>query len=289
MQAIDPASRAYSADAARISPRPTLCLHCSTGSSSQWRSLAQHLGEEHRIMAPDLLGYGDNAPWPRKRGLRLEMESRRLRHLLDAAPGPVDVVAHSFGGAVAINLALAHPHKVRSLSLYEPVLFGLLRNDAGAGPALREVFTTSAAIDGALANGRTDDASRRFIDFWSGAGRWQNLPEAHRQTIRSRIEKVRADFAALLADQTTLTMLRRLDMPVLVMSGGQSPRAARHIAGLLASALPRSTHQRFAQAGHMGPLTHAGQINPCIGAFIQRLPRVPGGRPAPSLFAARAA
>lgn len=268
---------------------PVLCLHCSTGSSRQWRSLSAYLGEKRRVIAPDLLGYGDNPPWPRQRGLRLETESRRLHHLLDAVPGPVDVVAHSFGGAVAIKLALAKPDKIRSLSLYEPVMFALLRGEADADPALRQIFSASELIGRAFMSGRTDAACRHFIDFWSGEGSWTSMPEPRREAVRTRIAKVRADFAALLADQTTLSMLRQLDMPVLSMSGEQSPLATRRIAGILASALPRAIHKRFAHAGHMGPITHAGQINARIGAFLAAPPRTRSRRLPPIAFAAHAA
>ena len=263
---------AYLANA-RNSAQPTLCLHCSTGSSKQWRSLAARLGQRRRIIAPDLLGYGDNPPWPRGRSLRLEEEVHRLLPLLASATRPVDVVAHSFGAAVAVKLALEYPEKVRSLCLYEPVLLGLLNEDAGSTSAFSEILMMSAKVARSLSDGDADRAAARFIDFWSGDGTWESMPEARREKVRARIQKVRADFDALLADDTTLADLARLDIPVLCLSGARSPAATRRIADLLAITLPRAESRRFEQAGHMGPLTHARTVDASIEKFFKFLAR----------------
>ena len=261
--------------AGRDPRRPILCLHCSTGSSRQWRSLAAFLGDRHRVIAPDLLGYGNNPPWAPNWGLRLETEVRRLVQLMASAPGPVDVAAHSFGAAVAIKLALLHPEKVRSLTVYEPVLFALLRQDADSRAALAEIFSTSANIGYSLADGNANAAAQTFIDFWSGAGTWTSMPRVRRQGVSARIEKVRADFDALLADETTLSELAQLDIPVLCLSGEQSPAVTRRIADLLCAALPRARSKRFEELGHMGPLTHARLVNNSIEEFIKFLPVQP--------------
>lgn len=260
------------------SSRGVLCLHCSTGSSRQWRALAGVLGDGYRVMAPDLLGYGENAPWTPGRGLRLETEVRRLLPLILSSPGPVDVVAHSFGAAVAVKLALTHPDKVRSLTLYEPVLFGLLTEEDTA--ALDEITVVSGRVGDALSDGDTDSAARHFIDFWSGNGTWDSMPNARREGVRARIAKVRADFGALVVDETTLSDVERLDVPVLCLSGSQSPTATRRIADVLAAAFPDARTRRFEEAGHMGPITHAGQVNASIVEFFkflftQRTERVP--------------
>lgn len=40
-----------------------MALHCSLGSGRQWAHLAETLGQSHRILAPDIAGYG-NDPGP---------------------------------------------------------------------------------------------------------------------------------------------------------------------------------------------------------------------------------
>ena len=40
-------------------------LHCSSGSSGAWAPVMNLLGQDYRVLAPDLLGYGRSARWPR--------------------------------------------------------------------------------------------------------------------------------------------------------------------------------------------------------------------------------
>lgn len=101
-------------------PLQLLALHGLTGHGKRWETLAtQHL-PEFAIAAPDLIGHGRStwsAPWT------IEANVARLAELLDAdADGPVWVIAHSFGGAVALALAEARPELVAGLVLLDPAV-----------------------------------------------------------------------------------------------------------------------------------------------------------------------
>lgn len=99
-------------------PQPIhiLAIHGLTGHGLRWQTLAtQHLSE-FAVAAPDLLGHGRStwaAPWS------LEANTAALASLLD---GPVVVVGHSFGSAVALNLAAARPDLVAGLVLLDPAV-----------------------------------------------------------------------------------------------------------------------------------------------------------------------
>jgi lipase len=72
------------------------------------------------IVAPDLIGHGRSswaAPW------NIDANVGALAALLDAEAGdPVVVVGHSFGGAVALNLAAVRPDLVSALVLLDPAV-----------------------------------------------------------------------------------------------------------------------------------------------------------------------
>jgi lipase len=101
-------------------PPQILAIHGLTGHGQRWQTLAdQHL-PEYAILAPDLLGHGRSswaAPWT------IDANVAALGHLLDTdAKGPVWVVGHSFGGAVALNLAATRPDLVAGLVLLDPAV-----------------------------------------------------------------------------------------------------------------------------------------------------------------------
>lgn len=101
-------------------PPRALLFHGLTGHGRRWESLAATHLPELPLLAPDLLGHGRSswdAPWT------IEANVSALAALLDAeAGGPVVVVGHSFGGAIALNLAAARPDLVSGLVLLDPAV-----------------------------------------------------------------------------------------------------------------------------------------------------------------------
>jgi lipase len=101
-------------------PPQILAVHGLTGHGLRWQTLATRHLSEFAIVAPDLIGHGRSswaAPW------NIDANVDALAGLLDAeADGPVVVVGHSFGGAVALNLAAARPDLVAALVLLDPAV-----------------------------------------------------------------------------------------------------------------------------------------------------------------------
>jgi lipase len=100
-------------------PVRMLALHGLTGYGGRWQHLAGYV-PEIAVAAPDLLGHGRSswaAPWT------IDANVSALAALLDdAADAPVLVVGHSFGGALALRLAAAHPERVAALLLLDPAV-----------------------------------------------------------------------------------------------------------------------------------------------------------------------
>ncbi|MET0475057.1 MAG: alpha/beta hydrolase [Mycobacterium sp.] len=101
-------------------PPRVLLVHGLTGYGGRWESLAVTHLPEVSMLAPDLLGHGRSswdAPWT------IEANVTALGALIDAETGgPVLVVGHSFGGAVALNLAAMRPDLVSGLVLLDPAV-----------------------------------------------------------------------------------------------------------------------------------------------------------------------
>lgn len=245
-----------------------LCLHANASSSSQWRALMERLAPRFRVIATDGYGAGKSPPRPADRPATLGDEVALLQPVFDLAGEPLLLVGHSYGAAVALLAALARPQRVRALALYEPTLFSLLDAESpppNAADGIRAAVAGSAA---ALDRGDSDAAARCFIDFWMGDGAWERTPEARKDPIRRSIADVRQWAAALLGEPAPLQAFRGLDIPVLYMTGSNSPASSLGVARLLTRALPRVEVVAFEGLGHMGPVTHPEVVNAAIADFL---------------------
>ncbi|WIM87876.1 alpha/beta hydrolase [Candidatus Mycobacterium wuenschmannii] len=101
-------------------PVRLLALHGLTGHGQRWGHLADRYLPEIAVAAPDLIGHGHSswdAPWT------IDANVAALTELLDnEADGPVAIVAHSFGSAVAMSLAASRPDGVSGLLLLDPAV-----------------------------------------------------------------------------------------------------------------------------------------------------------------------
>ncbi|HVG04077.1 MAG TPA: alpha/beta hydrolase [Burkholderiaceae bacterium] len=248
--------------------RPTtLLLHSSASSARQWDRLVETLAPQFRVHAIELHGHGERAAWRGDMPLTLADEAALAVPLLEEAGG-VHVIGHSYGGAVALKLAAMHPTRVRSVVVYEPVLFRLLIDDT-AHSSVQDVIAVADSIREGLAAGRTHLAAQCFVDFWSGAGAWNSLPAGKQASIAARMHAVRHHFDALFDERLNCAQLAALSMPMLFVSGARTVAVTRRLAALLRVELPDAEHAVLPAMGHMGPITHAQEVNHRLVEFLQ--------------------
>jgi len=244
---------------------PVLLLHCSAGSGGQWRRLGTELASAHRVIAPDLPGYGRTGKCRCRVSSGLGHDAEHLAGLLTDLDEPAHVVGHSYGGAVALKLAMRHPALVRSLTLIEPVLFHLLLSGTPLDRALlREVIQVSSAMAARLGSDGPESAMACFVDFWNGNGAWQALDAAQRDRLAPDVGQVLRNFGALFSERWPLDDLAGLSIPALAIMGTESMPAAQRITELLSDAIAGARLSLILGAGHMAPLTHEACVNPLI-------------------------
>jgi pimeloyl-ACP methyl ester carboxylesterase len=248
---------------------PVVLLHASGSSGTQWRSLAARLATRYHVFAPDLIGYGSTPGWNGRGGFCLAHEAALVRGLLGGLGEPAHLIGHSYGGAVALQVARTRPELLRSLTVIEPVAFHLLRDgDAVDGAALREIEGVAAAVSHALEQNDRERGFGAFFDYWNGPGSWAAVPADKRPGLAATLDKVALDFVAALTEPAGLEDMADIAVPTQVLQGGCTTLPARCICKLLSAAIPGASLRIVRGAGHMLPLTHRDEVNALVAAHI---------------------
>src|SRR4029077_10861991 len=127
---------------------------------------------------------------------------------------------------------------------------------------------TLAGTAVAVEAGDAGTAARHFVDYWSGDGAFEQMPEARQGQVASSMVNIAGWAHALLSEPTPLRAFSWLGAPVLFMVGKNSPASSRGVARLLGRALPRGHVVEFEGLGHMGPVTHPDLVNAVISPFL---------------------
>jgi pimeloyl-ACP methyl ester carboxylesterase len=220
-------------------------LHSGGFTSRQWKKLEAALAPM-RTVAPDLTGYGARPRWPDGEPFHFQTDVDLVAEL---ATEPMHVVGHSYGGLIALQLALQHPDRVRSLALYEPVAFGILDEPV-------EAFAPFELA-------RPDAWLGAFVDWWNGPGAWQHLAPDTQAAFRDVGWKLSEEVRTLMADHTG-ARYAQIAQPTLLLGGGKTTAPERRVLDALAVTLPHATLRIFPELGHMGPITAAAAVNAAI-------------------------
>jgi pimeloyl-ACP methyl ester carboxylesterase len=248
---------------------PVLLVHSSACRGGFWRGLIDQLGDGFACYTPDLAGYGRShcASMGDKSSLRDEADF--IAPLLWHDTQRFHLIGHSFGGAVALAAALAWPERVRSLALYEPTAFSLLRGGDSEDRRLFETVTRVAAEMTEFRNAGADDrAMGCFVDFWHGAPVWAAKPAAERARLSPLAGKVIKDFRVLFEASFEASRTRDVQFPVLILRGETSPPVAGRVAEILAGSIGTARLRTIAGAGHMAPVTGPRAIAAAIQDHI---------------------
>jgi pimeloyl-ACP methyl ester carboxylesterase len=143
-----------------------------------------------------------------------------LAVLEKACGGPAHVAGHSYGGVIALQLALDDPRAVHSLALLEPPLFSVpageaFGQEAGRAAVAYEAGDKVAAIDAFLRLALDDENYRARCDA--------HLPDGwFEQAVADADALFQVEFPAIQEWELTQEMASRIAQPVLAVRGAES-------------------------------------------------------------------
>lgn len=247
---------------------PIVALHGIPASAELWRGVLGRLGSAgRRAYAPDLPGYGASRPAPGG-DWSLGASADLLAAWIEARGiGPVHLVGHDLGGAVAQLLATRRPGLVAALTLGDTVVGGdwpvppvrLLRATARAGlyPTLCAVgLLPNPGVAWSLRRGFADPsrlgaADRRRV-FWDGK---VTDPEGRRAFAEHLRALDPTETAAVVGD------LGALPMPCALVWGAEDRYQPWDRAGAtLRELLPAPAVTVVGDAGHFAPLERPAAV-----------------------------
>jgi pimeloyl-ACP methyl ester carboxylesterase len=211
---------------------PLVLVHGAGTSSAVWRRATPLLVARHRVIAPDLPGYGGSPA--AGRGFALEEVTDRLADGLDEAgvPSPYDLVGHSMGGGISILLAARHPERVRRLVLVAPAglaalpravaaLLGTvaapyavarrrLASPLAGNPLVRRLALAGVARDGSRV---PVDHARAVLASSAGATRiGPGLASAAAADLRDMLAGLRCPLGLVWGEHDPVIPRRRIDV-----------------------------------------------------------------------------
>jgi pimeloyl-ACP methyl ester carboxylesterase len=179
----------------------------------------------------------------------------------------VHLVGHSYGTLACLDVALCGLFPLMSLTLIEPVVFGLLRQQGEL--ELYEQFTAMReAYFRSFENG-DKEAARHVIDYLGGYGSFDVLPPRVREYIvratPTHILDMRTDFDPLHSAFTNVLL------PSLIIRGDRSALSLRKSADILNGALANASLRTISEGGHFMTATHAAELAELVRSHVLKV------------------
>ncbi|MEH1169588.1 alpha/beta hydrolase [Micromonospora sp. CPCC 205539] len=244
---------------------PVVLLHAGIADRRMWRGQLPALAARHRVIVPDLRGYGDS-----------DLPSTPFAHhddvagLLDALDLPqAALVGCSFGGSVAIDTALAHPSRVSALALFGTALGGNEWSDE-----------TNDLWDDLVGEVDPDDfaaGAAGEVRFWVvGPGRQPADVDpgllAFAQELDERAlaaEKALGAVEVIDLTPPAIGRLGELRVPVLATAGAADVPDISRIADRIAAEVPGAVRlPNVPDAAHLLPLERPEAVNAALLDFL---------------------
>ena len=236
---------------------PIVGVHGAGSSAVFWEDAAERLSELGRSIVYDRRGCSrSERPKPYEITSIEEHAADTLALMRAVDAEPAVLIGRSYGGTIALELALRHPESVLGVALLEAGPMGLSTEYDAWFESLRD------SIDELAAEGRVDAVGEAVLREVFGA--WDELPRALRDVFTANGQALVAEIRGgeRLAEVKQLADLR---VPTLIVSAEDSPEPLQKCNAALERALPQARAVRVA-GGHAIDPAH-----PEVRAFVAEI------------------
>ncbi|MGH8397274.1 MAG: alpha/beta fold hydrolase [Gammaproteobacteria bacterium] len=237
---------------------PVIFVHGSLSDYSYWKDQVDAFSKHYRAIAYSRRYNYPNTN-PARPGYSAVTDADDLAAFIKAMHlGKVYVVGHSYGALTGLFLAIKHPEMIRALVLAEPPAISLLQHlpgkDAKTGEAMYNDIQRRmvAPMKAEFAKGHREAGVGVFIDYvfndpqawqkWSAQDRADTMKNAHEWDVMMT--------TGTLFPYIDPALIRRIRLPVLIMSGGKSYPFLALIDREVARLIPNSESVVFPDDGH---------------------------------------
>jgi len=235
-----------------------------------WASVPADIAPSELRVFPVNLGYPPNPPIARGTPVHLADDAAHVLAQLPA--GPLHLVAHSYGGLIALAMLPKLGGLVRSLALFEPTLFGALHALGGEGPGAVDArgLETNPWFLTDDARGGTEAWLEFFIDYWNRPGSWARIPTPMRAHNLAIGWKMYQEVRAVFFESGRFEDHPLPPVPVTLVRGERTTAGARAMVDELARRTPHARVIELEGTGHMAPLTHPSKVHDALREHFAR-------------------
>ena len=247
---------------------PLLLIHGLAGSWQNWLETIPHFARTHRVLAPDLPGFGQS-PMPKEK-ISIPGYGRLVDGFCDAVSVERGaLVGNSMGGFIAAEVAIQHPDRVDRLALVSAagITAEHQRNDRGL--ALLRRF--EAAVTWAV----THPSPRFFMR--PRARRGMSLVFAHPEKLPGPllVEQAKGsgkpgfiDALDALTDYPLRDRLERISVPTLILWGDCDKLVPLRDADVFEQLIPNARKLVYADTGHVPMLERPARFSRDLEEFL---------------------
>ncbi len=237
-----------------------------------WDEHRESLAPRIRIIAPTLRYFG-SLPWVDDgRNFSIQTHAADLAAFIGALElDPVAIVGWSYGGAVALTMAVQHPQLVKRLFLFEPTMITIVADPADRQRAVADRQDMIEAAKSAAETGDLDRAMQLLIDALNPEdGVFERSPDRVRSLLQEGARMLPLFFAGPPPPRVTSEDLGKLGLPVTVGVGGDSRAFYKIIAEAASRCIPDAELVTVPNAQHMMPVQDPATFSRLVLESIDR-------------------